>query len=426
MITGTQSGCGKTTVTLALMQHLRARGLTVAPFKAGPDFLDPMWHECVCGRTSYNLDTRMMDEHACKTLLVEKSVDADMCVIEGVMGLFDGASGVGGVGSSVHLAQMLDVPVVLVVDAGGMSGSIVPLVEGFVARAGGMRVTIAGIVANHVGSEHHAHILRKLLAAEGLPPLVAWLDKNASVLPERHLGLKMPHELELPDFSAVLHIEQEAFTAEAQRPQSFAEKNMMQTLCSSASPRLCGTKIVVAKDVAFCFIYPANIEWLQQQGAEVLCFSPMAGEAVPEKADALWLPGGYPELHAEALSKSNSWKSLRSFIEMGKPVLAECGGMMVLGESIDGVAMAGVLPCAFEMQNKLTALGYREETGGVRGHEFHHSKRETLAIEIQSHEEKAFHVVRGDAGVRYKNLRASYIHWYFPSQPDAVANWFGQ
>jgi len=427
LIAGTQSGSGKTTATLALMKHLKAAGKTVAPFKAGPDFLDPMWHKVACGRISYNLDTRMVGEQESQRLLHEKSMGADITIIEGVMGLFDGLKGVGGVGSSAHLANVLDVPVLLVISAKGMSGSIVALVEGFVARAKQMDVHIAGIIANHVGSENHAKILRELLQEFGLPPLVAWLNKDAPSLPERHLGLKMPNELGLPDFSGCLHIEKDFFTTECAEFTEISEIDNSVEL-------LCGKVIAVAKDAAFCFVYAANIEWLESQGAEVVYFSLLAGEAVPQAADAMWLPGGYPELHLEALSKSPSLNSICEFIESGKPVLAECGGMMVLGQSItdkngNTAQMANVLPCSFAMQDKLAGLGYRSEENGVRGHEFHHSKRveKILTTETQRHKGKseAFKVNRGDAGIRYKNLRASYIHWYFPSQSEEVASWLG-
>ncbi|MDX8383332.1 MAG: cobyrinate a,c-diamide synthase, partial [Ghiorsea sp.] len=382
------------------------------PFKAGPDFLDPMWHSVACGRTSYNLDTRMVGAKISRQLLAEKSEDADISIIEGVMGLFDGAKGVGGEGSSAHLAQTLDMPVVLVVSAKGMSGSLVPLVEGFVARAESMGVHIVGIIANHVGSANHAKILRELLVEFGLPPLLAWLNKTAPQLPERHLGLKMPTELDLPDFSDCLHVEDDIFTAEAPQAVNVSEV--------SKRGLLKGKNIAVAKDAAFCFVYAANIEWLKAQGVTVDFFSPLLGEAVPKDADALWLPGGYPELHLDALSTSPSLPSMAAFIQNNQPVLAECGGMMVLGEDIDDARMAGVLPCSFAMQDRLAGLGYRADVSGVRGHEFHHSKR------VCHHDiNPCFTVQRGDAGMQYKKLKASYIHWYFASQPAVVAAWFG-
>ena len=229
-------------------------------------------------------------------------------------------------------------------------------------------------------------------------------------------------------------------TAEARRSRSEVGDDTSAHVACSAFGRLRGKRIAVARDAAFCFIYPANLDWLRSEGAEIAVFSPLAGEPVPAGADALWLPGGYPELHLERLSASPSLAAIRDFIERGGPTLAECGGMMVLGEAIDDVPMAGVLPCRFAMRNRLAALGYRRTAGGVRGHEFHHSERVFTADARSGHHRgvaenaeedgraglaRAFDVPRGDAGIRYRNLRASYIHWYFPGQPEEVASWFG-
>jgi cobyrinic acid a,c-diamide synthase len=185
-----------------------------------------------------------------------------------------------------------------------------------------------------------------------------------------------------------------------------------------------GKQIAIARDAACCFIYPANLDWLRAEGAELVFFSPLAGEPVPENSNALWLAGGYPELYAEQLSQSATWASLQAFIAADKPVLAECGGMMLLGQELVDVegrawTMAGILPFSVRMQPRLVSLGYRELTAGARGHEFHYSERyndETLP--------PCFELERGDNGVTYKNLRAAYIHWYFPSHPETVAQWF--
>ncbi|MBF0401447.1 MAG: cobyrinate a,c-diamide synthase, partial [Magnetococcales bacterium] len=189
------------------------------------------------------------------------------------------------------------------------------------------------------------------------------------------------------------------------------------------APLLAGKQIAIARDAAFCFLYPANLEWLTEQGATLHFFSPLAGEPLPTAADALWLPGGYPELYAAPLSHSKSWPSLRQAVHAALPVLAECGGMMALGESLTDHAgnrwpMAGLLPIHTRMTGRLASLGYRQEISGVRGHEFHHSVRDASPLE------PAFQVERGDAGLRHLQLRASYIHWYFPSQPATVARWF--
>jgi len=418
LLAGTQSACGKTTIMLALLQYLKAQQHNIVSFKSGPDFLDPLWHQAVTGKPSYNIDTRMIGKSLSEQLIARQAGGADIALIEGVMGLFDGRSGVGGSGSSAELAKQLQLPVFLVVDAKGMSGSIVPLVQGFVQYAEKMGVSIAGIIANRVGSAHHAHLLLDILQEYKQPPLIAWMEKNAPELPERHLGLVQPTEVQLPDFLPYLHIEVGNLSDLFSETLFSAPKKREQGLFKNKT-------IAIAKDAACCFIYPANLDFLQQQGAELMFFSPIAGEAVPGNADALWLPGGYPELFAEQLSKSNSWQSMQLFIEAGKPVLAECGGAMLLGEELvdhDGKQwpMARLLPYRSIMQSKLTSLGYREETSGLRGHEFHHSKRTT-----EQQLEPCFQLDRGDQGIRYKNLRASYVHWYFASAPEVITEWLG-
>lgn len=416
VLAGTHSGCGKTTVMLTLLQYLRKKRQAVAPFKAGPDFLDPLWHQAITGRPSYNLDTRMMGAQACR-LQLQRAGHADLALVEGVMGLFDGASGVGQAGSSVDLARVLGCPVILVVDAGGMSGSIAPLVSGFCRFAEQRGVGIAGIIANRVGSEHHARLLREALHEYGLPPLIAWMARSQERLGERYLGLKRPEESEVPDFLPLFHVDEPLLE------QAFSEPAVAASEPVQNEPRLKGKTVAVARDEACCFIYPANLDWLAAQGAEIRFFSPVAGDSVPEQADAVWLPGGYPELYARQLSESQSWASLRLLIEAGKPVLAECGGAMLLGrELVDAKGnhwpMAGIFPYVSIMQPKLAALGYREDISGVRGHEFHFSRREQ-----DEGLQKGFDCASGDNGVRYKNVRASYVHWYFQSS-DRITEWF--
>ena len=420
LLAGTQSGCGKTTVTLALLQYLQRQGRSLATFKAGPDFLDPLWHQVVTQQVSRNLDTRMMGEAECRHLYNSVNPETEFAITEGVMGLFDGREGVGGEGSSADLARVLDIPVCLIVDSKGMSGSIVPLVKGFVDQANTMGVTISGVIANRVGSEHHAGLLKNFLSEYNLPPLLAWMSKQAPSLPERHLGLMRPQEYPLPDFLPFIHVDDDALVAACGEAGTTELKNE-----SPNKLRLQGTHVAIARDEACCFCYQANLDWLQAQGAKLTFFSPVKGEAIPENADALWLPGGYPELYGEALAKSKSWSSIKNFIENGKPVLAECGGMMLLGESLQDKSeqvwsMAGVLPFKTRMQDRLAALGYRQCDSGIKGHEFHHSVRDDSETFTS-----AFNLDRGDKGIQYKNVRASYVHWYFPSAPDVAASWFG-
>lgn len=417
LLAGTQSGCGKTTVMLALLQYLKQQNNNISSFKAGPDFLDPLWHQLITERVSYNLDTRMVGLDQSRQLINQQHKELDLALIEGVMGLFDGRSGVGLAGSSADLAKGLNCPVILVVNAKGISGSIVPLVSGFCDYAEKMGVTISGIIANHVGSPNHAKLLTTFLHDYKMPPLLAWMEKDVPSLPERHLGLVMPGEMNVPDFQPFFHVNGNKLL------QAFSEWQESELALKKLPKILADKKIAIVKDAACCFIYPANLDCLEQQGAKIEFFSVIKGEDVPSDADAVWLPGGYPELYVEQLSVSNSWKSLRQFIEQGKPVLAECGGAMLLGKQLidhEGTVwpMAGLLPYSSRMQKKLASLGYRADISGMKGHEFHYSVRD-CEEELQP----CFECSRGDKGMRYKNLRASYIHWYFASAPDVMATW---
>ncbi|MEO5330777.1 MAG: cobyrinate a,c-diamide synthase [Magnetococcus sp. YQC-5] len=421
IIAATHSHAGKTTVALAVMSALQAAGWNVAPFKVGPDFIDPLWHAAFCGVPSYNLDTFMIGAEACRTLLATRRQPGAVAVVEGVMGLYDGKIGIGGAGSTADLAKALGMPVVLVVDAKGMAGSIAPLVAGFAGFAQGFEV--AGVLANRVGSATHARILAQALEEAHLPPLLGWLQATPAIgLGERHLGLVLPDEQKAPAADAL----RAALTLDLETILDISRRTSPIHATESTgtdAPGLTGKRIAVAQDQAFCFIYPANLEWLQNMGAEIQCFSPLAGEPLPSGCDALWLPGGYPELHAERLSVSNSWHHIRKAVSSGMPVLAECGGMMALGEELillDGVTwpMAKVLPIRTRMTSRLAGLGYRQERSGARGHEFHHSTRDLSDLAT------AFQLERGDAGVRWNNLRASYVHWYFPSCSEVCCHWF--
>lgn len=418
LLGGTHSGCGKTTVMLALLQTLQRAGITVDAFKCGPDFLDPLWHQAVTGRPSRNLDTFMVGAELClEQLHASANVNA-YGLIEGMMGLFDGKTGVGEAGSSLDLAGILGVPVLLVADVQGMSGSIVALVKGYCGCAWEKGVQISGIIANRVGSQGHAELVAQLLSERNLPPLVAWLGSGAPAIKERHLGLCRPQETALPDLSGYFHADIPGlFTA-------FAQAKPALSVRAPEPLKLSGKTVAIARDEACCFIYPANVEWLISQGARPEFFSPLNGEALPEHTDAVWLPGGYPELYGAQLANSGTWASLRQFIEDGGPVLAECGGMMLLGQSLTGIdqhtwPMAGILPFTTRMHGNLAALGYRELACGAKGHEFHYSSRD-----MPEDVPPAFPVNQGDCGLRYKNVRASYIHWYFASAGRETARWF--
>lgn len=417
LLAGTHSGCGKTSVMLALLQTLQQQKIKTAAFKTGPDFIDASWHQAVTQSPCYQIDTEMVGLTDSIQQLHKQAAEHDCLLIEGVMGLFDGKTGVGLSGSSLDLARQLAIPVLLVVDAQGMSGSIVPLVQGFCAAAKNRNVNIIGIIANRVGSTYHAELLNSLLQEHQQPPLIAWLDKNAPSLPERHLGLVLPEPDHVPNFLPYFHL------IEA-RWQALGQQQLPDHYPTTSQQRLAGKTIAVSRDAAFCFIYPANIDALRAEGANIVYFSPLANEPLPD-CDAVWLVGGYPELYADTLSHSATWTSLRAFIEAEKPVLAECGGMMVLAQTLidlNGVSwsVSGILPFSVQMQSKLVALGYRNHET-LRGHEFHFSERlhdETL--------KPCFKIARGDQGIRYKNTRASYIHWYFPSDMTTIVQWLSE
>ncbi|MBF0293813.1 MAG: cobyrinate a,c-diamide synthase [Magnetococcales bacterium] len=418
IIAATHSHAGKTTLTLAVMAALREAGRRVVPFKAGPDFIDPMWHAAFCGLPSWNLDTCMVGEEECRALVATRAPQGSVVVVEGVMGLYDGKGGIGATGSTADLARVLGLPVILVVDARGMAGSIAPLVAGFAGFARGF--TLAGVLANRVGSPRHAEMLAGALQEAGLPPLLGWLGNTPSIgLGERHLGLLLPEDQAPPaasDLCRALTLDRDGLL--------FLARPVIPTPACGSSPRLLtGRTIAVARDLAHCFLYPANLAWLEEMGARIVFFSPLAGDPLPA-CDAAWLPGGYPELHAAQLSASPTWRDVRRAVAQDLPILAECGGMMALGSSLtllDGVSwpMADILPIHTRMTPRLAGLGYRRDRSGVRGHEFHHSVRDPSPLP------PAFQPESGDAGVRMHNLRASYIHWYFPSQPATCAAWFG-
>ncbi len=418
LITAPASGQGKTTVTAALARRHRNRGREVRVFKTGPDFLDPMILERASGNPVYQLDLWMGGEDHCRHLLYEAAGDADLILIEGVMGLFDGDP------SSADLAALFGIPVLAVIDASAMA-------QTFGAVAFGLArfrddVPIAGVFANRVGSERHAAMLAPSLP-QGLPAM-GWLARDANIaLPDRHLGLVQAGEIgdldaRLEQSAAALKLADDTLPA----PMAFAPAKT-----AAPAKRLAGVRIAVANDAAFSFIYRANLDTLRTLGAELVFFSPLADAALPE-ADALYLPGGYPELHLDRLAANRNMKeAVRTHHAANKPIVAECGGMLYLLESLTDAqsrraGMAGILPGHAHMQPRLAALalqGVVLPEGALRGHTFHHSRLETTLAPI----------TRGtcpnggktaEAVYRSGQLTASYTHFYFPSNPRAVAGLF--
>ncbi|TWI60348.1 cobyrinic acid a,c-diamide synthase [Pseudoduganella lurida] len=420
LIAAVASGQGKTTVTAALARKLVKAGRRVRVFKCGPDFIDPMLLERASGAPVESLDLWMVGRERCHRLLAQAAQEADEILIEGVMGLYDGTP------SAADLAREFGVPVLAVIDAGAMAQTAGALVHGL--RDYGP-VAMAGVIANRVGSANHAAMVKTSLRDI---PLFATLPKQGRSLPERHLGLVLPDEVSgvdaiLDELAEQLVLDQEAW--DALPPVAFEPPAPADAL----PPALAGKTVAIARDEAFVFVYPANLAVLRALGAEVVYFAPLANEPVPAEADAVYLPGGYPELHAPALAKADAWRaSIRAAHAAGVPIVAECGGMMALAATLDDGAgawpMAGLLPGGVTVQKRLAGLGPQALTtahGILRGHTFHYSRLETDAP-VSSYTAKNPSGVQGEAVYRIGSLTASYFHGYFPSNPAAVAGMFSR
>jgi cobyrinic acid a,c-diamide synthase len=419
LVAAMSSGQGKTSVTAALARKLLRQGLRVRVFKCGPDFIDPMLLERASGAPVHTLDLWMVGVEECRRRLHDAAREADAILIEGVMGLYDGSP------SAADLAREFKVPVLAVIDASAMAQT-----AGAVAR--GLRdygpVQLAGVVANRIASEGHANMVASSLRDI---PLLGWLARQDVPLPERHLGLVLPGEVEgldalLDKLADNLHFNEDAWNALPLTAQSAPEWQEVERL-------LDGRVVAIARDAAFCFLYPANLDLLEKMGARLRYFSPLANEAVPIDADAVFLPGGYPELHCAELAQAADWQSsVRATHARGVPILAECGGMMVLADGLTDQEgqrwpMAGLLPGEVHMQARLAGLGAHAmptEQGPVRGHSFHYSRLETPAP-AHAHTVKTSNGAQGEAVYRIGSLTASYFHAYFPSNPPAVAALLG-
>ncbi|CAG4893233.1 cobyrinate a,c-diamide synthase [Paraburkholderia gardini] len=419
-ISAPASGQGKTTITAGLARHHAQLGRRVRVFKTGPDFLDPMILARASGAPVQSLDLWMVGEHACRVLLAEAAEDADLILIEGVMGLFDGTP------SSADLATTFNVPVVGVISAKAMA-------QTFGAVAFGLahfrpHVPFQGVFANRVGSTRHAQMLE-----EALPDGLRWMGHIASAsdieLPDRHLGLHQADEI--ADLDARIDRAADALAgtplAGLPAPVDFG------TASRETMPRLLdGMRIAIARDAAFSFIYPANVTLLEKLGASVTYFSPLADEPVPAAADALWLPGGYPELHAPTLSRNTvSAASIHAHARAGKTLIAECGGMLYLLDTLTDVSgtrtpMLGLLPGDATMQSRLASLGMQQITGtrgAMRGHTFHYSRLETTMTPLTK-AVRAQSTAPGEAVFRAGNIVATYMHSYWPSNPAFTAALF--
>ena len=408
------SGSGKTSLTFGLLAALRMAGTAVQGFKVGPDYIDPHYHALAAGRPCPNLDPWAMTPERMKSLLTAS--DADLCVIEGVMGLFDGAQSGGG--STADLARTLGLPVVLVVDAKGMSGSVAALVHGF--SRFDPSIDVAGVILNRVGSDRHESMLREALQDSGIPVLGSLPRLPSLSWPSRHLGLTLPQEL--PDMDAQAR---QLASVMAKRFDLSALHALARALPAPAEPESAAAffpssagSIVLASDDVFRFAYP---HWLTGREHR---FSPLANQRVPDDADFVFLPGGYPELHAAKLSKADAfWDSLRAAAARGVTIYGECGGYMVLGEAltVNGTRfpMAGLLPVATHYTTGgARTLGYRSLTApedfwagtALKGHEFHASSAECLAPPSLFHAADSRQASLGLHGHQISNILGSYIH----------------
>jgi cobyrinic acid a,c-diamide synthase len=445
LIAGTGSGVGKTTVTIGIMSALKRRGCTVQGFKCGPDYIDPTYHTAVTGRVSRNLDTWLAGEDGMREAFVRGSEGADISVIEGVMGMYDGKDPTSDQGSSSDISDLLEAPVLLVVDVSGMARSAAAIVLGYQRLSS--RSRIAGVIANRCGSQGHYELVKAAVEAECGVPVVGWLSEDETLsTPERHLGLVPAVERgELaPWFERAADrieagIDMEALLRVARSVSSIGALPRNGDGLYAATGGKERPVVAIARDAAFHFYYPENLELLESLGARLVPFRPLRGEGLPPEVDGLYLGGGFPEEFAGQLAGNALLREqLQTRVPQGLPVVAECGGYMYLCRSItdrSGIMhpMAGIIPADVRMQTRLAAIGYREVTAlrdnlllapgeTIRGHEFHYST--VTAEEGFPH----LYTVTGSRGTgtdgyAAHRVSAGYTHLYFPSQPAAAMRW---
>jgi cobyrinic acid a,c-diamide synthase len=421
-ISAPASGQGKTTVTAALARLAVRSGRRVRVFKTGPDFIDPMILARASGQPVYQLDLWMGRLGHCQDLLYEAARHADLLLVEGVMGLYDGDP------SSADLAQTFHLPIALVIDASAMARTFGAIALGL--KQYRPELTLHGVLANCVAGERHAAMLAESLIgpAAAIRFLGALPRESALAIPDRHLGLVQAEEI--ADLDARIDRAADALAMSCRLDEIPAVSFLAGESVAPTSPLLAGVRIAVARDAAFSFAYPANLALLQSMGAVLRYFSPLRDETLPP-AEALYLPGGYPELHAERLAANRGLHvALRKHVAAGKALLAECGGMMLLFEHLTDLAgrrhaMVGLLAGETAMQPSLQSLALQSvefEQGQLRGHSFHHSRLTTsLSPALVG---RTQHGHPGEAVFRHQGLTATYIHFYWASNPRAAARLF--
>ncbi|GJL67341.1 MAG: cobyrinate a,c-diamide synthase [Nitrospirales bacterium] len=442
LIAGTHSGVGKTTVTLALLAAFRSKGRRVQPFKVGPDFIDPGHHRMASGQESRNLDGWMLNQEINRTTFLRAAHDADLSMIEGMMGLFDGSSPVSERGSAVEQAKQLGVPILLVVDASAMARSAAAMVHGYATFDPALQ--ISGVLFNRIKSDGHYQLLKDAVENETKVKAVGYLRPNSELtIPDRHLGLQTAIEGKNEQFYQMLG-ESISETVDLNLIEQLAQSAPVLTSKGESHPihvpdqkTKKPVKIGVAYDPAFCFYYQDNLELLEAEGAEIVKFSPLNDHVLP-CVDLLYVGGGYPEVYAAQLAQNVEMRqAIHRFADQGKPVYAECGGLMYLAETLkdfDGTMydMVGVIPGETVMSRSQMTLGYRELTltcsgilgeqgTKIRGHEFHYS-RFLGKGELQYGGQVANAQGRscGKDGVRNGNVLALYTHLHFMSQPSVA------
>jgi cobyrinic acid a,c-diamide synthase len=427
VVAGTASGVGKTTVATGLMAALAEQGLRVAGFKVGPDYIDPSYHALATGMPPRNLDAFLCGPELMAPLLAHGASDAGIAVIEGVMGLFDGASGTTGLASTAHVATLLDAPVLLVVDAGGMARSVAAMVHGYATFEPAVR--IAGVVINRLGSPRHAELVREALAPLGIPVVGTLLRDAGLETPSRHLGLVPAGE----------RVQRARTTIDALGSSVGAalDLDLVQALARSAPPLACDpwappergagrAGIAVAAGPAFTFTYTENLELLSAAGGEIMRFDPLRDERLPDGTDALYLGGGFPEMHGAELAANVPLRSaVAAHAAAGRPIIAECGGMLYLSQTLDGHPQCGVI-AADAMTEPRLHLGYRTAevatatpwwSAGTqaRAHEFHHA-----VLDPDASRTPAWQIGQRVEGFVARNLHASWLHTHWGAMPDVA------
>ena len=431
VVAGTQSGSGKTTITLGLLAALKAQGLAVQPFKCGPDFIDPSLHRLVTGRESRNLDLWMSGEDFVGQTFARHSREADISIIEGVMGMFDGNTS-----SSASLAKALGVSLVLILDAASAAESVAAVLKGFETLD--PEVAPCGVILNRIGSERHLDLVSEAINKHCQAEILGYLPRTLEFeIPGRHLGLKMGEEEPISKEAIARlaetiteHVDLKRLVALASVSKGGSQEVAELTLAPAK------VKIGVARDKAFCFYYEDNLDLLRAAGAELVFFSPLTDWEIPAGVSGLYLGGGYPELFAGQLSANYSMlQGIKQFAEAGRPIYAECGGFMYLSQGIIDdeetlQPMAGVFPVTARMQKRRAALGYREislerdcflgEKGTIlRGHEFHYSAIDEMPESV----ERLYSVNNGAReGYSYKNVIGGYMHLHFGYSPQVAVD----